>query len=82
MNKIKETITALTAREYLGAVRINRKEHEPVTSEHLALILKCITKVTTIAAGTVLALSVETGKLVVILFFGILFNLFYCGLKD
>ncbi len=81
MSKIKETITALTAGECPGAVHINRKEHAPMTDERLGMILKFITRIVIIVAGTVLVVNADIISLAATFVFAILFSLIYFGLK-
>lgn len=82
MNKIKETIMAITGGEIPGAVHINRKEHEPITDERLSIVLGFVVKVAMIVAGTVLILNAEIMKLVAILVFVAVCSLFYLVSKD
>lgn len=82
MNKIKETITALSSGEFPGAVQINRKEHTPITDERLAMIIKCIIKVASVLTGTVIVINAEIAKLGAMLLFAIFFSLVYFASKD
>ncbi len=82
MNKIKESITALAAGDFSRAVHISRQEQRPMTDERFELVLKCVTRVSTITSVTVLVLNIETAKLVAVMGFAIFFSLIYFGLKD
>lgn len=82
MRLIRETITALISSEFPGAVRINRKEHKPMTDERFALVMKCGVKSIGIAAGTVLVLNAGIWKLLALMGFGIFFSLIYFGMRD
>ncbi len=82
MNKIRETIMAITGGEIPGAVHIDRKEQTPITDERLEMVLGFLLKVAIIAAGTVLVLKAETMKLVAILVFVAVFSLFYFVSRD
>lgn len=68
MTKIKEVISAFTAGDFPGAVRINRKEHEPMSDERFRLILNRIVLVVAIIAGVDLIPQLEAG---VALFLGL-----------
>lgn len=69
MNKIKETITALTAGEFPSAVQIQRQEDLPMTDWRFEMVLKCIVKISAIAAGAALVLFAGLEKLVAIFIF-------------
>lgn len=82
MNKIKETITALTTGEFPSAVQIQRQEDVPMTECQFEMVLKCIVKISAMAAGTALILFAGFWKLVAIFVFIIFFCLIYYGMKD
>lgn len=75
MNKIKETITALTAGEFPSAVQIQRREDMPMTDWRFEMVLKCVVKISAIAAGVALVLFAGLGKLVAIFIFIIVLRL-------
>lgn len=75
MNKIKETITALTAGEFPSAVQIQRQEDMPMTDWRFEMVLKCIVKISAIASGAALVLFAGLGKLVAIFIFIIVLRL-------
>lgn len=82
MNKIRETITALTESDNSGIVRVSRKEQLPVPYERAELVCKFILKIFMIASATAIVLYAEFWKLVALLAFGIFFALIYTGAKD
>lgn len=82
MNKIKETITALTTGEFPSAVQIQRQEDLPMTDWRFEIVLKCVVKISAMAAGAALVLFAGFWKLVAIFVFIIFFCLIYYGMKD
>lgn len=82
MNKIRETITALTESDNSGIVRVSRKEQLPVPYERAELVCKFILKIFMISSATAIVLYAEFWKLVALLTFGIIFALIYTGTKD
>lgn len=75
MNKIKETITALTAGEFPSAVQIQRQEDLPMADWRFEMVLKCVVKISAMAAATALILFAGLSKLVTIFIFIIVLRL-------
>lgn len=82
MKNIRETITALTAGDSPGGVRVNRKEHEPMNDERFRLILKCIVSVTAIIAGTVLVLNLDPDMVFPLMGLICVGGLIYVGIRE
>lgn len=82
MSKIKETITALSAGNETGAVRVNREERERMPEWYFEMALRCVERVALIAAVALLVIFADVQKLLALLVFGILFSLVYFGMKD
>lgn len=82
MNKIKETLTALTNWNDEGAVRITRKESVPLSEECFKLAIKCVNRTAVIAAATTIFINADISKLGALLIFGIFFALIYFMMKD
>lgn len=82
MSKISETITALATGDIPSAIRINRKEHLPLSDERFELAMKTIIRVSILASATVLITNMSFQKLVALLVFGIFFLMMYFGFRD
>lgn len=82
MSKIKETITALAAGNESGAVRIKREEREQMPEWYFKTAVRCIERISMIAAAASLIIFADICKILVLLVFGILFSLIYFGTKD
>lgn len=82
MSKIKETITAVSAGNEPGAVRIKREERERLPEWYFAMAMKCAVAIAIIAAVTVIIIFAEIWKVLVIAVFGIFFGLIYFASKD
>lgn len=82
MNKIKETITALTNWNNDGAVRVTRKENMPLSEECFKLAIRCVNRTTIIAAAATVLVNADIWKLIATFVFGIFFSLIYFGMKD
>lgn len=78
MNKIKETITALTNWNDEGAVRVTRRENMPLSEECFRIAVKCINRTASIAAAAYVITNADIWKLGAVLLFG----LFYFMMKD
>lgn len=82
MSKIKETVTAVSAGNEPGAVRIKREERERLPEWYFAMAMKCAVAIAIIAAVTVIIIFAEIWKVLVIAVFGIFFGLIYFASKD
>ena len=82
MSKIKETITAVSAGNEPGAVRIKREELERMPEWYFAMAMKCAVVIAAIAAVTVIVVFAELWKVLVLAVFGIFFCLTYFASKD
>ena len=66
MNKIKETITALTSGDSPGGVRVSREEKEAMSDKRFFAVLRCITKVSAIAAIAKIVPNISGEKLTIL----------------
>lgn len=82
MNKIKETITAVSAGNEPGAVRIKREEQERMPEWYFITVVKCIIALALIASGTLIIIFAEIWKVMALALFGVLFSLIYFGTKN
>ena len=82
MSKIKETITAVSARNEPGAFRIKREEQERMPEWYFAIAMKCAVVIAAIAAATVIIIFADLWKIVALAVFGIFFCLTYFAAKD
>lgn len=82
MSRIKETITALTAGNEPGAVRIKRKEQERLPEWYFSMAIRCIERVALIAAVAAVVIFAEILKIAALVGFGIVFSMFYFGTRD
>lgn len=82
MNKIKETITALTNLDNTNLVRVNRKENMPLSEECFRTAVKCINRTATLATAAYVIANADIWKLIAAFVFGIFFSLIYFGMKD
>lgn len=82
MSKIKETITALTAGDLPGGVRINRKEQEPISDERFRLIVNRLALAVFAVAAAIFAINASPLKIGIVAFAGIFLVLIYFGLRD
>lgn len=82
MSKIKETITAISAGNEPGAVRIKREEQERMPEWYFAMAMKCTVLIAAIAAVTVIVVFSELWKVLALGVFGIFFCLTYFASKD
>lgn len=82
MSKTKETITAVSAGNEPGAVRIKREERERMPEWYFAMAMKCAVAIAMIAAVTVIIIFAEIWKVIALAVFGIFFGLTYFASKD
>lgn len=82
MSKIKETITAVSAGNEPGAVRIKREERERMPEWYFAIAMKCAVVIAAIAAVTVIIIFADLWKVIALAVFGVFFGLAYFASKD
>lgn len=82
MSKISETITALATGDIPSAIRINRKEHLPLSDERFELAMKTIMRVSILASATVLIINMSIQKLGILLIFTFFVIWMYFGFRD
>lgn len=82
MSKTKETITAVSAGNEPGAVRIKREEQERMPEWYFATAMKCAVVIAAIAAVTVIVVFAELWKVLALAVFGVFFGLAYFSAKD
>lgn len=77
MNKIKETITALTNCD-TNAVRVSRKESVPLSEECFRIAVKCIDRTASIVAAAYVIANADVWKILAVITFGVI----YLMMKD
>lgn len=82
MSKIKETITAVSAGNEPGAVRIKREEQERMPEWYFCMAVKCVVTLAAIASMTLVVIFAEIWKVLALAGFGIFFSLIYFGLRN
>lgn len=82
MSKISETITALAIGDIPSAIRINRKEHLPLSDERFELAMKTIMRVSILVSATVLIINMSIQKLGILLIFAFFVVWMYFGFRD
>ena len=82
MSKIKETITAVSAGNEPGAVRIKREEQERMPEWYFATAMKCAVVIAAIAAVTAIIIFADLWKVLALAVFVIFFFLIYFAAKD
>lgn len=82
MSKIKETVTAVSAGNEPGAIRIKREERERMPELYFAMAMKCAVAIAMIAAVTAIIIFAEIWKVIALAVFGIFFGLIYFASKD
>lgn len=82
MNKIKETITAVSAGKEPGAVWIKREEQERMPEWYFITVVKCIIALALIASGTLIIIFAEIWKVMALLGVGLFSVLIYFAYKN
>lgn len=82
MSKIKETVTAVSAGNEPGAVRIKREEQERMPEWYFITVVKCVIALAAIASMTLVVIFAEIWKVLALAVFGIFFSLIYFGSKN
>ena len=82
MSKIKEIVTAISAGNEPGAVRIKREELGHEYHKVVEISLKCATAIIVFAVLATIVIYAEIWNLLVFLVFCIFFSLIYFGLRN
>ncbi len=82
MSKIKETITAVSAGNEPGAVRIKREEQERMPEWYFATAMKCAVVIAAIAAATAIIIFADLWKVLALIVAGIFYTLIYFALQN
>lgn len=82
MSKIKETITAVSAGNEPGAVRIKREEHGFEYYRLLEVSIKCATAMIASLSLAAMVVYAQIWNLLTFFGFAIFFSLIYFGIRD
>ena len=82
MANIKKIVTALISGKNPAAIRVKQKERERMSDERFRLVLRCIVQVAMIAGTAAVLITIDTGKLIVVLVAAFFLSFLFLSFRD